>query len=119
LRADEIVIIVTLICREALSGAPAIETIDLLRMVCSDERDLLRRRRLLGPRAPLVVAGLIEVEESEFVGATSVARIAPWVSAQILDEPRKQGRPIAPDDRIEFHDFIVGLDGSDPFFENL
>lgn len=116
----ELLIVVTLLCHEALEGQGSVDAIDLLRMVSVSEREMLRKRGLFAPEARLVEQGIVLFEEGfADKSLTGQAFLADWVTEALLDGQVRAGRKIAVDERIEFHRYLDDLDGSEDFFRRL
>ena len=116
----ELVVLVTLIIEEALYGNASIDVIELVRLVSSSPRNLLRHRRLFDDDAPLRHSGAVVLEETYAdKPLTAAAYLAPWVLDRILATSENEGRRIRDDDRIDFHGYLDGMTGSSEFFEKL
>jgi hypothetical protein len=116
----EMLVVAALLAQEALQGSPQIDTLDLLRLVSSSERELLRRRSLFSARGALLRQGILVLEDGP--GSKSLngtASLADWVVEGLLDARLRSGRSIASDERIEFHRYLDGLEGSEDFFRKL
>lgn len=115
---DELVVLVTLLFQELREGAAFLDCVDILRLVSESEEDLVRKRRFLGKRSPLVRHNLIAIEEvvadKELTGE---AYLPNWVIDRMLGDEDKAA--IDADSRIDFHDYLKNLDSSDPFFDDL
>jgi hypothetical protein len=115
---DEMVVLVTLLFQELREGAAFLDCVDVLRLVSESEEDLVRKRRFLGKRSPLVRHNLIAIEEvvadKELTGE---AYLPNWVIDRLLGDEDKAA--IDADSRIDFHDYLKDLDSSDPFFDDL
>ncbi|MFT7616543.1 MAG: hypothetical protein ACI97A_000167 [Planctomycetota bacterium] len=116
----ETVIIVALLAQEAFAGAASLEALDLLRLISASPRGLLRRRRLLSPKGRLMHQGILITTEGENLNQVpGEIALAPWVVERLLATKISPDSKIASDERIEFHDFLAGLNGSDEFYDLL
>lgn len=121
LKEEHVVILVTLLFQELTEGTPYLDAVDLLKLVCRSEEDLVRRRDLFASQSPLIKFQLVELEEVVYDKELS-AEV--YIPNAVVDEllgssiRSKDGR-IDSDSRIEFHRFLHGLDSSDDFFERL
>ena len=122
LKEDHLVILTTLIFQELTDGTPYLDAVDLLKLVCRSEEDLVRRRDIFGANSPLVKGGLVELEEVVYDKDLSAEVYVPNpVVDRILGgikRPKKDDS-IDSDSRIEFHEFLRELDSSDDFFKRL
>lgn len=106
---DSLVIVITLLFHELLEGLAVVDAVDLLRLVSENEEDLLRHRQIL---RPLERAGLLRLEGA-YAGKELTADAS--LPNRVVDE-LVGAEAIGADDRIDFHAWLKGLDGSDPFF---
>lgn len=115
---DEMAVLVTLLFQELREGSAFLDCVDILRLVSESEEDLVRKRRFLGKRSPLLRHNLIALEEvvadKELTGE---AYLPNWVIDRMLGDEDKAA--IDADSRIDFHDYLKNLDSSDPFFDDL
>ncbi|RKY20126.1 MAG: hypothetical protein DRQ55_08665 [Planctomycetota bacterium] len=109
---DSLVVLVTLLFQELLEGLGVVDAVDLVRLVCESEEDILRRRHML---RPLQSAGLVRLEGS-YAGKDLTADAS--LPERVVDELVGQ-QAIASDDRIDFHAYLQDLDSSDAFFFDL
>lgn len=117
---SELVVVTALLTLEAFSEFTSLSALDLLRLVSASPRGMLRQRRLLSPRGRLFKAGILCVaEEDSSSTTTGEIMLAPWVVDRLLNAHLGPESQIASDERIEFHDFLAGLNGSDEFFDRL
>jgi hypothetical protein len=89
LRFDELVVLVTLLFQELREGAAFLDCVDILKLVSESEEDLVRKRRFLSKRSPLIRHNLIAIEN--VVGdkeLTGEAYLPNWV----VDRRRREGR---------------------------
>ncbi len=116
----EILMVAALAAREALSGQPTLDPIDLLRLVSRSPRDLLRKRGLLGSESRLVAQDIIRVDDGlDRDSLTGEVALAPWVLDRLVGGPLAHDARIGSDEKIDFHDFLSRLDGSDDFYDRL
>ncbi len=116
----ECVIVVAMLVQEAFAGSSALEPLDLLRLVSSSPRGLLRRRRLLSPHGRLMRHGILQVPDDEGLATPAGdLMLSPWVVEKLLAVHIGPESAIVSDERIEFHDFLAGLNGSDEFYDQL
>jgi hypothetical protein len=121
LTEDEQLILVVLLVQECYYGNPGLEAVECLKMVSRTPEHLLRKRPLLSPKGRLRRHQLVELEDPVDEKETTGELTLPgWVSALLLGEAEGGVRgPIGPDTRIEFHQYLKGLDDSDQFFRDL
>lgn len=121
LTEDEQLILVVLLVQECYYGNPGLEAVECLKMVSRTPEQLLRKRKLLSPKGRLRKHQLVELEDPVDEKETTAELTLPvWVSALLLgDTEGGVHGPIGPDTRIEFHQYLKGLDDSDQFFRDL
>ncbi|MFO0980555.1 MAG: hypothetical protein U1E76_02220 [Planctomycetota bacterium] len=91
---------------------------DLLKLVARSEEDLVKRRKLFGPRSPLIRHGLVLLEEMvQEKPLTAEVTMPAWVAEKLL-AGNQNGR-IDADSRIQFHKYLNRLDSSQTFFEDM
>ena len=116
----EVLILVTLLFQEIYAGASYVESIELVKMVCGSDLELMERRFILSEEGRLVRSGLVRIavtdETHPHVGGE--AYLPPELVRQILSGPKPEG-PIDADARIEWHEYLEGLGDSGEFFESL
>jgi hypothetical protein len=118
LNEEHLVILTTLVFQELTEGTPYLDAVDLLKLVCRSEEDLVRKRQVFAKPSPLVRHGLVELEEVVYDKDLSAEIYIPnHVVDRILGGSGK--RRIDPDSRIEFHNFLNEMDSSDDFFDRL
>jgi len=115
------VILVTLVFEELTRGNPFLDAVDLLKLVCRSEQDLVRRRKVLAPDSPLVSCGLVRVEEvvhgKDLSGEVHVPNA---VVDRVLGGTRDlKSKAIDEESRREFQEFLKELGNSDDFFRRL
>jgi Winged helix domain, variant len=115
----ELLILVTLLFQEIYAGTSHIEAIELVKMISGSDLELMSRRLLLARDGRLVRMGLVALTEDE--GDHQVGGEAYLPAALIrlfLTGPAPTG-PIDADLRLDWHEYLDGLDGSDEFFRKL
>ena len=116
----EVLILVTLLFQEVYAGASYIETIELVKMVCGSDLELMKRRFLLSEDSRLVRSGLVHIakldDQHPHVGGE--AYIPPELVRLLLAGPAPEG-PIDADTRLEWHEYLDGLTDSGEFFRKL
>lgn len=116
---DETMILVHLLFAEVYTGDPHAEVAELMRLVSLDDASLLRARHLFHKDAPLQKQQILELEAFvENRELTADARLQDWVVTRLLDD----GTPaqgIRTDERMRWHQYLAGLDGSDGFYRDL
>lgn len=115
---EELIVLVTLLFQELTEGSAFLDAVDLLKLISTSEEDLLRKRRFLGKRSPLVKHGLVALEEMvNDKELTAEVYLPNWVIDRMLGG---EGiRSIDSDLRIDFHDYLKNLSSSDEFFQDL
>jgi hypothetical protein len=121
LAEDEQLILVALLVQECLYGNPGIEAVDLVRMIARTEEEVLRKRALLEPAGSLRREGLVEMPIGpEDAGGPPEFNLSRWAVTTLLGEKERAGtEAIDPDARLEFHEYLKGLDDSGRFFRDL
>jgi hypothetical protein len=122
-RLDEehLVILVTLVFQELTQGTPYLDAADLLKLVARSEEDLVRRRKLFGPKSPLVKHELVGLEEvvldKELSGEVYVPN---EVVDRILGPARgPDATRIDEQSKTDFKKFLSEIDDSEDFFKRL
>jgi hypothetical protein len=122
-RLDEehLVILVTLVFQELTQGTPYLDAADLLKLVARSEEDLVRRRKLFGPKSPLVKHDLVGLEEvvldKELSGEVYVPN---EVVDRILGPARgPDATRIDEQSKTDFKKFLSEIDDSEDFFKRL
>ncbi|MGE3174636.1 MAG: hypothetical protein AB7O97_18535 [Planctomycetota bacterium] len=114
----ETVIVVHLLFREIYAGEAHADVAELLRLVSTEDQSLLRARALVARDAPLVRGDILSLDPFlENRELTAEARLSDWVVNQILDQGPQSGIPT--DERVRWHSYLDGLDGSESFFRDL
>lgn len=127
LSEEEMVIVVTLLFQGLHSGNGLIEAVDLVKLVCRSDRDLVEKRHLLSDKGALVSKGIVVLEESascpEFPAEMS---LAPWAAEAALGDAAECRRPeilsatgIDADAKLDFHEYLKGIEDSTDFFRKL
>jgi len=121
LEVEHVVILVTLVFQELTQGTPYVDAADLLKLVARSEEDLIRRRKLFGPKSLLVKHNLVELEEvvldKELSGEVYVPND---VVDRILGPGRAgEGARIDEASKSEFKKFLSEIDDSEDFFKRL
>jgi hypothetical protein len=121
LEAEHLVILVVLVFQELTQGTPYVDAADLLKLVSRSDEDLVRRRKLFGPKSLLVKYGLVELEEvvldKELSGEV-------YVPNEVVDRilgPGRSGEGVKIDEasKSEFKKFLSEIDDSEDFFKRL
>jgi len=118
---DEQLILVALLVQECYYGSPGLEAVECVKMVSRSPEELLGKRSLLTSTGALRRAGLVSIVDSvdgkEITGDLTIPR---WLSGLLLGDDETDARgPIDPDTRIEFHEYLKGLEDSERFFKDL
>lgn len=113
LELDALVLLATVLFQELVEGVGAVDAVDLLKLVCERESDLLRRRQML---RPLARKGLLHLEGA-YAGKdlTADASLPNEVVAAMLGE----AQAIDSDARLDFHAYLEKLESSESFFQDL
>jgi hypothetical protein len=107
---DTLVILVTILFQEVVEGVGAVDAVDLVKLVCTSEEELLRRRMLL---RPLDRRRLIRLDGA-YAGKELTADVS--LPNAVVDRMLGAGSRIGSDERIDFHAWLQQLDSSDPLF---
>ena len=121
LTADEQLVVVALLVQDCLYGNPGIEAVDLVRMISRDEAEVLRKRGLLEAGGRLRREGIIEASPAEGdLDLPEDLTLSDAVVAKLLGDRGREGDgAIGTDLRLEFHEYLKGLDDSGRFFRDL
>jgi hypothetical protein len=121
LQEEHLVILVTLVFQELTQGTPYVDAVDLLKLVARSEEDLVKRRKLFGPRSPLIRHGLVELEEIVLDKELSGEAFVPNEIVDRILGPARAGDGPRIDERTksEFKQFLSGIDDSEDFFKRL
>ncbi len=115
---EELVVLVTMLFQELTEGSAFLDAVDLLKLIATSEEDLVRKRRFLGKRSPLIRHNLIALEEMvNDKELTAEAYLPNWVVDRMLGSDERNA--IDADSRLDFHDYLRKLDSSETFFEDL
>lgn len=118
LELEEVLILVTLLFQELIEGNSYLDAVDLLKLVARNEEDLVKRRKLFGPRSALIRHNLVLLEEMvQEKPLTAEVTMPAWVAEKLL--AGTQTGKIDADSRIQFHKYLNRLDSSESFFEDL
>jgi len=119
LNEDETLAVAALFFQEVLTGDAYLDATDLLKLVSTDDRDLLEKRGLIAQESPLVRHEILVADESvhpkELSGEIS---LAPWAFEAMLGDATS-AEAIDSDARLEFHEYIQGIRDSHDFFTRL
>lgn len=116
---DEMLIVIALLFREMLEGEGAASAAELIQIASHDEEDLLRKRKLLAKGSTLVSRQIVQLEDmSGEKEITAEASLSNWVAERLLAEERAE-QAIAPDEKIDFHNYLKNLESADTFLEDL
>lgn len=111
LSRDEMMIVTSLFFVEMISPAPYLVVGDLVKLVSRDEEDLMSARKLLQASSPLVVSGIIVLDDKHGVHrkvTTYDAYLADWVVDELAG-PERDSSGITTDMQIDVHEFLNGL----------
>jgi hypothetical protein len=111
LDTDALVILVTVLFQEVVEGVGAVDAVDLVKLVCTSEEDLLRRRMLL---RPLERRRLVRLDGA-YAGKELTADVS--LPNAVVDRLLGGSGRIGSDERIDFHAWLQQLDSSDPLFD--
>jgi hypothetical protein len=117
---DEALVLVTLLFQEIYAGSSYIEPIELVKMISRSDLDLMDRRRLFAPDGRLLRSGLVKMndEDGELLRLGGEAYLPPETVEMLLAGPSPVG-PIDADVRLEWHEYLDGLEDSDEFFRRI
>ncbi len=119
LGSEEMVMVVHLLFRELYEGNPYVDVVELLRLVSAHEEDLIKNRGLVHPTAPLLRHEILVVEPIlDGRTLTGEAYLAGWVVNAVLGVPVRD-EAIAADERIDWHLYLDGIDGTKGFYKDL
>jgi hypothetical protein len=111
-------IVVHLLFQELYEGNAHADAVELLRLVSTDEADLIRNRRLLLPHGRLRRAELLHIEPVlEGREMTGEAYLQDWVVNQLFGA--NDDRAIVPDEKLDWHLYLQRLDDTGTFFRDL
>jgi hypothetical protein len=116
---EELVIVVHLLFREIYEGIPHADSVELLRLISTDEADLLRNRRLLLPDGRLRSLEIVSVEP--FLNnreLTGEVHLNDWVVNELLGATPGE-RAIDMDERLNWHLYLKQLEDTERFYRDL
>lgn len=113
LSLDEVVILVTVLFQELIEGVGAVDAVDLVKLICENEAELVRRRHALRRLEQLDLLRL----EGAYAGKDLTADASLPESA--IDKLLGELGEIDSDERLDFHAWLRDLDSSDGFFDGL
>ncbi len=116
---DEWILVLTLVFQELFAGNAYADPIDALKLVCSRERDLLVKRKILAPESTLIERDILSFDDPgtsrELAGEIS---LAPWALEAVLGK-KTAGEAIDADARLDFHEYLKDMPDSNDFFTKL
>lgn len=116
---EEMVLATMLLFHELHNGNAFLETVDLVRLVSRDERDLIGRRSMLTDKSQLVRSEIVVIEESTSVPDSSCEiGLSPWAFDALIGEGSDR-EAIDADLKLDFHQYLQGIDDSHDFFAKL
>lgn len=119
LSEEEMLIVVRLLFQELLEGEAYADAVELVKMVSQDEEDLIRKRRLFRHGSNLLRNNIIQLEDMVAEKAmTAEVVLSNWVVERLLGDEKSE-RAIAPDEKIDFHNYLKNLDSAETFFRDL
>lgn len=120
LTEEERVIVVHLLFKELFEGNAYADAAELIRLVSSDEIELVRNRRLLLPTGALIRHEMIRIEAMiEGREMTGEVYLTDWVVNWVIGTATRDGA-IGSDDRLDWHLYLEKLGGdSRSFFRDL
>lgn len=121
LELEHVLVLVTLVFQELTQGTACAPASELLQLVSKSEEDLIRRRKMFGPKSPLVRHGLVAVEEvildKELSGEVYVPNA---IVDRVLGPVRSSDAArIDPATQEQFRKFLSEIDDSEDFFKRL
>ena len=118
---SEMVIVVHLLFKELYEGNAHADAAELVRLISADEAQLIDNRRFMAPTGTLRRREVIEVEPMlEGRELTGEVHLADWVVNSMFGPPANvPEREIAPDEKLEWHQYLQGLRESERFFRDL
>lgn len=116
---EETLIVVSLLFQELLEGEAYADAVDLLKLVSSDEESVIRNRKFFRPGSSLLRHNIVQLEDMVAEKAmTAEVVLSNWVVERLLGEERSE-RAIAPDEKIDFHNYLKNLDSAETFLRDL
>jgi hypothetical protein len=119
LSEEEVLVLVTLLFQEVYAGTSYIEAIELVKMISRSDLDLMSRRRLLTAEGRLVQSGLVRLTQEDGEHQLGGEAHLPAEVVQDLLFGERSDEPIDADTRLDWHEFLEGLEGTDEFFDRL
>ncbi len=120
LNEEEMVLLVTLLFQELIEGNAYVNAVDLLKLISQNEEDLVRKRKFFSKKNSLIRNSLIILEDTvngkELTGEIFMPN---WVIELMLTGQSEGKDPIDTDARLDFHNYLKGLDSSEEFYDNL
>jgi len=115
---EEMLLVVALVFQEIYSGAPYADVVELVKLVADSERELVVKRGLFSEKGNLVRRGILVLDdpsgEQDFGGEASLAA---WAFEAVTGDHDREA--IGSDLRLDFHEYIQGIDDSRDFFSKL
>lgn len=116
---EEMMMTVHLLFKELFEGNAYADIAELLRLVSRSETELIANRRLIGEAAPLRKSDILQIEPMlEGRPLTGEAHLGDWV-VNYLFGAATSNTNIRPDERIDWHVYLSGMDDTQGFFQDL
>jgi Winged helix domain, variant len=116
---EEMMIAVHLLFKELFEGSAYADVAELLQLVSRSEIELIANRRLIADGAPLRKSEILRIEPMlENRPLTGEAYLDDWV-VNYLFGAATQNADIRPDERIDWHVYLAGMDDTKGFFQDL
>ncbi len=119
LSESEMMIVIHLLFQELYDGNAYADVVELLRLVSAGEDQLIRNRSLVHRTAPLLKHEILSVETMlDGRELTGEARLNDWVVNAVFGVAVRE-EIIQSDERIDWHDYLKDMRGTQGFFEDL
>ena len=116
---EELVMIIHLLFRELFEGNAYADVAELLRLVSSSEQNLIHNRRLAEDHSPLRKGEILCIEPMlQNRVLTGEAYLADWVINYLFGAAAPDAE-IRSDERIDWHEYLAGIDDTKGFFQDL
>ncbi len=119
LLAEEVIIVMSLLFQELYEGNAYADAADLIRLVSTNELELMRNRRLMQKGSNLIKHEMIKIETMlEGRELTGEVCLSDWVVNYIFGA-NAQDLEIASDERLDWHLYLKNLGDTRSFFRDL
>jgi len=120
LREEEMILLITLFFQELTEGNAYINSVDLVKLISRNEKDLIRNRRFFSKKDTLIRSNLIVLEDTvNGKDLTGEIFMPNWAVELMVTGKTGKEQGFDTDARLDFHNYLKNLDSSDDFFDEL